>query len=133
MKRSKPGRGLGLFTTVPIKKGVFVIEYTGKILPNKEADDLGTKYLFEVDDQFTIDGSVRSNKARYINHACKPNCEPEVDEDERRVFIYAIKNIPAGAELTYDYGDEYFEDIITPAGGCKCDSCLAKRGAGRRR
>jgi SET domain-containing protein len=122
VKRSRPGCGLGLFTSVPIRKGECVIEYVGKLIPTKLADTLTTKYLFEIDEKLTIDGSVRTNTARYINHSCRPNCEAELDGN--RIFIYATKNIAAGEELTYDYGDEYFNDFIKPK-GCRCDYCAS--------
>ena len=122
VKRSKAG--LGLFTDEPIKKGEFVIEYTGKILTRDEADKKGGKYLFEISSRRTVDGSARSNVARYINHSCKPNCGIEIEKG--RIFIYAAKNIEAGEELSYDYDEEYFNEYIKPH-GCKCSSCLFKK------
>lgn len=123
VKRS-PAGGLGLVTQSPIKKGEFVIEYIGPILTNKEADKKAGKYLFQINSRKTIDGSVRSNIARYINHSCKPNCE--VDIKKGRVLISAIKNIKAGEELSYDYGEEYFDYYIKPH-GCRCAPCKAKK------
>jgi len=43
-----------------------------------------------------------------------------------KVLIYARRNIRAGEELSYDYGKEYFDDLILPV-GCKCDHCIRKR------
>jgi SET domain-containing protein len=115
VKRSSAG--LGLFAGNDMKKGDFVIEYYGPILNDDEAENTGGKYLFAINDKFTINGSVRENKARYLNHSCKPNCEPE--HDGRRIYIYARKKIKAGDELTYDYGKEYFDAFIKPH-GCRC-------------
>src|SRR6516225_10902141 len=86
--------GLGLFATKPIKKGTRIIRYFGPLLDSrKEADDaIENKYLFELTNRWTIDGSVRKNIARYINHACKPNAESDVRPRKRRVYIVAIKN-----------------------------------------
>lgn len=109
--------GLGLFAEDTIGKGDFVVEYYGPILNDDAADEKGGAYLFEIDTDQTIDGSSRKNIARYINHSCKPNCEPEIDGN--RVFIYAKKNIKPGEELTYHYGKNYFEDYIKP-NGCRC-------------
>src|SRR5262245_17495972 len=67
--------GLGLFTLRPIAAGARIIEYKGPILDEDEAEETGGKYLFELDDAHVIDGSARSNIARYINHACCPNAE----------------------------------------------------------
>lgn len=115
--------GLGLATKIPLKKGEFVIEYTGDLISNKEAANLTTRYLFEVNSRWTIDGAKRGNIARYINHSCRPNCEAEIEG--KRVLIYATKNIPAGTELNYDYGKEYFDEFIKPV-GCKCDWHMEK-------
>lgn len=115
VKRSEAG--LGLFAGTAIKRGDFIIEYHGPIMNDDEADTKGGKYQFAIDKEWTVDGSSRKNKARYINHSCHPNCEPEIDG--KRVFIHALKKILPNEELTYDYGKEYFNDYIKPY-GCKC-------------
>jgi len=119
VKRSSAG--LGLFADGDIKKNGLVVEYRGRVVPNKIADDMDSKYLFEINSRKTIDGSTRKNIARYINHSCKPNCEPEIKKG--RVFIFAKKNIKAGEEITYDYGKEYFNHYIKPY-GCRCFYCV---------
>jgi hypothetical protein len=131
---SKPYRigrsrtGLGLFATKPIKKGAKIIRYVGPMLDcNKKKDDaVENKYLFQINNRWTIDGSVRKNIARYINHACKPNAESDVSSRKRKVVIRAIKNIEPGEEINYDYGTEYFKEYLKPI-GCKCDACEKKR------
>jgi uncharacterized protein len=120
--------GLGLFATKPIKKGTKIIRYFGPLLDSKKKKDdaIENKYLFELNDRWTIDGSVRKNIARYINHACKPNAESDVRPRKRKVFIRAIKNIEPGEEINYDYGTDYFKAYLKPI-GCKCDACEKKR------
>src|SRR5689334_21989424 len=120
--------GLGLFATKPIKKGTRIIRYFGPLLDSKKKkdDDIENKYLFELTNRWTIDGSVRKNIARYINHACKPNAESDVRPRKRRVFIRAIKNIEPGEEINYDYGTDYFKAYLKPI-GCKCAACEKKR------
>jgi uncharacterized protein len=124
--RSKTG--LGLFATKPIKKGTKIIRYFGPILDSRKKDEdaIENKYLFELNGRWTIDGSVRQNLARYINHACKPNAESDVKPRKRKVFIRAIKNIEPGEEINYDYGTDYFKAYLKPI-GCKCDACERKR------
>lgn len=124
--RSKTG--LGLFATMPIKKGTRIIRYFGPILDSRipAHDEIENKYLFELNGRWTIDGSVRKNIARYINHSCRPNAESDVRPRERRVFIRAIKNIEPGDEINYDYGTDYFKAYLKPI-GCKCPSCETKR------
>jgi hypothetical protein len=120
--------GLGLFATKPIRKGTKIVRYFGPLLDsrNKKHDDIENKYLFELNGRWTIDGSVRKNVARYINHACRPNAESDVSARKRKVVIRAIKNISPGEEINYDYGTDYFKAYLKPI-GCKCDSCEKKR------
>jgi SET domain-containing protein len=117
VKRS--ASGLGLFAGEPIKKGACIIEYFGRELSEREQYTSRSKYLFEIDDKRTIDGSIRANKARYINHACKPNAEPEIYRG--RIYIFAKRNIKPGEEIFYDYGREYWDEHIGDK--CRCSHC----------
>lgn len=121
-KAKRSSAGLGLFATQEYKKGDLIIEYTGETITEAEANRRGGKYLFELNDKWTIDGKSRENLARYINHSCKPNAEPELNEDETQVHIYAKKKISPGDEITYHYGKDYFKRIIKPL-GCRCEKC----------
>jgi len=125
VKRSSAG--LGLFATRPFKKGEFIIEYFGRTISNAEAYTSRSKYLFEINSRKTIDGATRENTARYINHSCQPNCEPEIVRGHVR--ISAIRNIKAGEEFVYDYGKEYVDEYIKPR-GCRCAECLEKQKQG---
>lgn len=113
----KSHSGLGLFTTEPIKKGAFIIEYVGPLLNDEQVQKKGGKYLFALGKDWTIDGSNRRNIARYINHSCvRTNCEPI--QYAKRIKIRATRNIKAGEELHYDYGKEYFDEFIGKH--CRC-------------
>lgn len=117
--------GLGLFATDVIEKGTFIIEYVGPRISNEEVHRRrSTRYLFELNSRWTIDGSPRWNTARYINHACRPNAEAVVSRG--RIRIKAIKRIKPGDEITYNYGRNYFETFIKPA-GCRCLACRNAR------
>src|SRR5438309_3938422 len=120
--------GLGLFATKSIKKGAKIVRYFGPLLDSrkKKDDAVENKYLFELNGRWTIDGSIRANVARYINHACRPNAESDVMPRKRKVVIRAIKNIEPGEEINYDYGTDYFREYLKPI-GCKCDACEKKR------
>jgi uncharacterized protein len=109
--------GLGLFATAPIKKGSFIIEYSGPLLNDEEVEVKGGKYLFALGSKWTIDGTNRRNIARYINHSCvQNNCEPI--QYGMRMKIRATKNIKPGEELHYNYGKEYFDEFIGKH--CRC-------------
>lgn len=121
VRRSKTGRGV--FAGEPIPRGACIIEYTGRPLSEKEQEKDG-KYFFWTSSKTMIDGNIPSNKARFINHSCAPNCE--VDLKDRRIYIFAKRAIKRGEELTYDYDTEYFEAHIKPK-GCRCRKCETKR------
>jgi hypothetical protein len=120
----KTPTGLGLFTTREFAKGAFVIEYTGMLLSNDEADRKGGRFLFRVNSRWTVDGSGREHLSRYINHSCAPNCIAYTRG--LKIRIYARKHIQAGEELSYDYGKEYLDAYIRPK-GCACASCRERK------
>jgi SET domain-containing protein len=115
--------GKGVFALEPIPKGKRIIEYIGREVPVEEQESATGRYLFTTGRKKMIDGNVRENTARYINHSCRPNCEAKGPSG--KVYIYSLRRIKPGEELTYDYGDEYFEDYIKPV-GCKCAKCQSR-------
>src|SRR5262245_40286774 len=136
--RRKPYRvgrsrtGLGLFATAAIAKGAFIVEYSGPRITHAESlrrEARGARYMFELDSRWTVDGSVRSNIARYANHSCRPNAESDIVKG--KVILRAIRNIAPGDEITYDYGEEYFELFLKA--GCKCEKCMEDRRRARKR
>jgi len=107
--RASPVHGLGVFAAQRIRKGTRVIEYLGERVSHVEADHRyedkdasdNHTFLFIVDERTVIDAGVNGNEARFVNHACRPNCESVIEN--RRVFIDALRTIAPGEELTYDY------------------------------
>ncbi len=123
--------GYGCFARRFIPKGTRIIEYLGERMSHKEADrrydgaDVNDNhtFLFIADRKTVIDASNGGNEARFINHSCDGNCESEIEKS--RVFIDAIKDIPKGAELGYDY--QIGRDRSDPANvdkiyACRCGS-----------
>ena len=119
----RTGTGLGMFAIKRISRGKRIIEYRGPLISNEEVDRRRGRYFFGVNTKWSIDGSPRKNIARYINHSCRPNAEAILSG--RRVWIWSKRTITVGEEITYDYGKEYFEDIIKPI-GCGCEKCHPK-------
>ena len=116
--------GLGFFALEPIPARKRIIEYTGPLVSNEEVDRRRKgKYFFGINTKWSIDGSPRSNTARYINHSCRPNAEAFVSG--HRVWIWSKRAIKAGEEITYNYGKEYFDMHIKPK-GCKCEKCISR-------
>lgn len=125
--------GLGLFATKPIKRSVYIATYRGRRISAEEAARLearGSRYMFEINSRWTIDGSPRWNLARYFNHSCRPNAKP-VGRNGGIVFV-ALRRIEPGEEITIDYGKEYLDYFIAE-GGCRCNHCRSKRAAKRRK
>jgi uncharacterized protein len=102
--------GKGVFAVTDFAQGETIIEYVGEIISWKEAlrrhphdpQDPNHTFYFHIDETHVIDAKHGGNSSRWINHSCKPNCEP--DEIDGRIFIKARRNILAGEELSYDYG-----------------------------
>src|SRR6476661_4750454 len=90
--------GLGLFATLPIAKGALIVEYSGRRIPTRQARErearTGSRYMFEINSRWTVDGSTRRNIGRYANHSCRPNAESDVVK--RNVILRAIRNIKPG-------------------------------------
>jgi SET domain-containing protein len=122
--------GLGLFALRDIPAGERIIEYTGPLIPNEEVESRKFgKYFFRVNTKWSIDGSPRTNTARYVNHSCRPNSEALISG--RRMWIWSKERIKARQEITLDYGGEYFDDHIRPR-GCKCAGCFHRPSRGTR-
>jgi SET domain-containing protein len=107
--RTSEIQGTGAFAIRTIRKGTRITEYLGQRVSWRTADkryddekmSRHHTFLFTVDDKTVIDAAVNGNNARFINHSCDPNCEAV--NERKRIFIEAIKTIPAGTELVYDY------------------------------
>ena len=107
--RTSKIHGRGVFAARPIRKDIRVLEYTGPIISEKEADEVGIStdkdghshtMLFQVSKKRVINGN-EGGDARYVNHGCDPNCETEQDGDQ--IFIKSLRAIKKGEELVYDY------------------------------
>lgn len=122
VKKSKTGHGLFAVDKIPANR--FIIEYWGTLVTDDEAQKIGGRYLFELENGKTIVGTTRLNTARYANHSCKPNAEVRITGN--RVFIFSTKRIQPGEEIVYDYGKEYFNAFIKPK-GCLCHPCITKK------
>jgi SET domain-containing protein len=123
--------GLGLFATAPVEKRTLIVEYKGRKLTTEQADKVearGNRYLYELNSRWTIDGTTRRNLGRYANHSCRPNAEAH--QVGHRMFLRATKAIKPGDEITWNYGRDYYLNVITRS-GCKCDKCRERRAEAR--
>jgi len=125
VKKSNIDRnGKGLYATQDIKEGTRIIDYVGKIITKKQTeeserfDNSKPIYLFNLNNRYDLDGDVKSNIARLINHSCSNNCDYE--GKGLKLWVVAIKNIKKNEELTCDYGFSYDSDYKQFP--CKCSS-----------
>lgn len=127
--RKSPVHGNGVFATRKIEAGDKIIEYRGERIDwdvaTQRAIDSGGPvnhtFFFTLADGRVIDGGRRGNDARWINHACEPNCEAY--EDEGRVYIHALRDIEPGEELNYNYAlvyDERHTAAVKKQFACRC-------------
>ena len=116
--------GTGGFARVDIRRGKRLIEYVGNKLSKAKAQaalNNQNAYIFTLDDTYDIDGSVPWNPARFLNHSCNPNCEVEIIRS--RIWIYTLRYIKAGEELTYNYSYD-FEDYEDRPCNCGAANCV---------
>lgn len=123
--------GNGVFATRKIFAGARIIEYCGKRISEKQADQrFGLDpenphhtFFFSLENGRLIDGGDQGNDARWINHSCEPNCEAQ--EVKGRVYIHALRDIRRGEELCYDYGlvvEQRLSKALKEAYACRCGS-----------
>lgn len=120
--------GLGLFASKPFRKREYIVTYRGPLVANAEAERMearGSRYLFEINSRWTIDGSKRWNRARYVNHSCRPNAEA-VERRGPSIVYVARRSIKPGEEITVDYGRDYFDSFIGKS-RCRCVKCRERR------
>jgi SET domain-containing protein len=123
--------GKGVFALQDLPEGETLIEYVGEIISWKEAqrrhphdpNDPHHTFYFHIDEKTVIDAKYGGNAARWINHACRPNCE--ADEIDGRIFIKSLRSLKPGEELFYDYGliiDDRYTPALKKQYECRCGS-----------
>ena len=121
--------GTGVFALSEFAAGELIIEYVGEIISMPEAirrhphdpQNPNHTFYFHLDDAHVIDGLHGGNDSRWINHSCRPNCEPQ--ETQGRIYIHALRRIWKGEELTFDYdlfSDELMTEALKAQYACHC-------------
>jgi len=128
--------GNGVFASKPIAKGARIVRYMGLLRTHDEVDaayggmeETGHTFLFTLNDEYVVDGNIKGNIARWINHSCEPNCEAVIEQDGQgrthhdKIFIEALRRIQPGEELTFNYGitlTERHTPKLKQLWGCRC-------------
>lgn len=138
--RNSEIHGRGVYAAADIAKETQIIEYIGEYVDKDESEKRAwdqaavavetgdaAVYIFTLDKKWDIDGDVPWNDARLINHSCEPNCEAWIEGDQ--IFIYSLRDIKDGEELTFDYGFdiECYEDHPCLCGRPCCVGYIVSR------
>ena len=132
--RSSSIHGRGLYARKKIKAGADIIRYVGEKISKEEStrraleweeaarkSGEGLVYIFELDEDYDLDGRLGENPARYMNHSCDGNCEAINYDGE--IWITAIKDVKKGEELVYDYGYD-MEHFLDHPCHCGAENCI---------
>lgn len=120
--------GRGVFASRLLRKGSKIIEYRGELIDKEESNRRGNAlfeesqktggasvYIFDLDENHDLDGNKEWNPARLINHTCEPNAE--MIDDDGRLYLYALREVRKGEEISFDYGYDIEHFLEHP---CRC-------------
>jgi hypothetical protein len=133
--KREQGKGWGLITLAPLKKGDLVQEYVGEVIDEKEKEARLTTwskdhpndpnfYVMQLDTGWYIDARVEANLSRFINHSCDPNCvlRPMNVSGYNRIGIFTTEEVSPGDFLSYDYqfDTKHGDKFVCRCGAKKC-------------
>lgn len=120
--------GFGIIATKEFRQGDFLLEYVGTRISEEEAKSRNKKYASQntksvprcymyyykyKNKQYCIDATTEVDRlARYVNdapikdHKCNAKMKLKVFNDYPRLCLFALKDIKAGEEILYDYGED---------------------------
>ncbi|XP_037016867.2 N-lysine methyltransferase KMT5A isoform X2 [Artibeus jamaicensis] len=114
------GKGRGVIATKQFSRGEFVVEYHGDLIEITDArkrealyaQDPSTgcyMYYFQyLSKTYCVDATRETNRlGRLINHSKCGNCQTKLHDIDGvpHLILIASRDIEAGEELLYDYGD----------------------------
>lgn len=115
---------MGGFARKAIPAATRLLEYVGEKIAKAESlkrCEANNPYIFTLDEEWDLDGDVKWNPARFLNHSCEPNCDAE--QDEGRIWIVSRRDIAQGEEITFNYGYDLVDYKEYPC-NCGAEKCV---------
>jgi SET domain-containing protein len=119
-RSSIPSSGNGLFTRKTIRKGTRIIEYKGRLTTWKDVNhrEGSNGYIYFINRKNVVDAyTYRKALGRYANDARGMKRKKGLKNNATyeaigfKVYIDAVKDIPAGTEIFVAYGKEYWDAL----------------------
>eukprot|EP00835_Amoeboradix_gromovi_P000094 NODE_3_length_56144_cov_0.348184.p13 type:complete len:289 gc:universal NODE_3_length_56144_cov_0.348184:36393-35527(-) len=130
-----PRKGWAIYSAVQINEGDYVLEYTGEVISlsrfNQRRELMKNKknfYFLQYQNRI-IDAFNKGSDARFVNHSCDPNCHIEVwrVDNEKRIGLFASRDIAIGEEITYNYNYSSEESYPCFCGSLNCSGVMGKK------
>lgn len=109
-------------------------DYIQTQLPTPSSSCSSSTTSVPAEETVMVDASKRGNWTRFINHSCKAHCEFRLRRvgKIRIMAIQAVRNVPAGVELTVNYGPYYFGPRTRKTCFCGESNCVSRYRKKRR-
>ena len=97
---------------VTADKVIDALDKHRKFLRGEVARKINLKFApevrFRIDEDFHVDATIAGNIARFMNHSCAPNALSRIVDigsriHDKRIIIFAARDLQVGEELQYDY------------------------------
>ena len=119
------GQGQAVFAGKKFIEGEFIVQFTGKVYSREEylnLHDPDNNHYIQIGDGIFMGPS--GSEDDLINHSCNPNCGLKISNDG--VFLYTIRDIERGEEITFDYSTTMNEDHWEMECFCGDPNCRRK-------
>ncbi|QJE72912.1 SET domain-containing protein [Aerophototrophica crusticola] len=111
-------KGRGMVALLPIPRGLLIDSAPVLILPPEDRrrmeDSRVAHYWFYWDEGATDEdwsAAIALGPVSLCNHSEAPNSRFEADLESCRIDLYALRDIQAGEEITFDYGCELWFEV----------------------
>ncbi len=121
--------GSGVFTNRDFVADEAIFQITGPFMTCNEDDDISDEdraNTYRYDDDLYV--SPKGTVGNFFNHSCNPNAK--IVKEGKHLFVRAIKAIPEGREIFFDYSTLIASDDSWKM-KCNCGSALCRKSIGK--